>query len=256
MHIGRLTSSLVSVCLCSSTVQAQWTQRQSQNEPSTLPSVVHQHVVFANPASGAEATLDLAKFSPKSCQVQIIDNPNGDRDLATAVKAANSVAGVNGGYFDENFASLGLRIIDGKTVRPLVQGRLLTGVFIFLDAQARIVRRSEFSRRDRPTAALQCGPFLLDRGRAVPGLNSSQRARRTFVATTTAGQVALGASSSLSLRELAEVLATKTGDLKNERALNLDGGSSTAFWFKREDGSVFSIPGQKPVRDFIGVSAK
>jgi hypothetical protein len=38
--------------------------------------------------------------------------------------------------------------------------------------------------------------------------------------------------------------------------MNLDGGSSSAFWFARENGSVFSISGQKPVRDFVGVVAR
>jgi hypothetical protein len=38
--------------------------------------------------------------------------------------------------------------------------------------------------------------------------------------------------------------------------MNLDGGSSSAFWFAREDGSAFSISGQKPVRDFVAVVSK
>jgi hypothetical protein len=38
--------------------------------------------------------------------------------------------------------------------------------------------------------------------------------------------------------------------------MNLDGGSSSAFWFAREDGSAFSAPGQKPVRDFVGIVPK
>ena len=45
-------------------------------------------------------------------------------------------------------------------------------------------------------------------------------------------------------------------DLKIQRALNLDGGSSTAFWFARENGTTFSIPEWKPVRDFVGVVPK
>jgi hypothetical protein len=38
--------------------------------------------------------------------------------------------------------------------------------------------------------------------------------------------------------------------------MNLDGGSSSAFWFAREDGSAFSISGRKPVRDFVAVVPK
>jgi hypothetical protein len=44
-------------------------------------------------------------------------------------------------------------------------------------------------------------------------------------------------------------------DFRIERALNLDGGSSSAFWVARES-TAFSIPEQKTVRDFVGVVPK
>jgi len=68
----------------------------------------------------------------------------------------------------------------------------------------------------------------------------------------------LGVCSEISLAELAKILATMPlgDDFKIQRALNLDGGSSSAFWFARENGSAFSIPEQKPVRDLVAVVAK
>jgi hypothetical protein len=45
-------------------------------------------------------------------------------------------------------------------------------------------------------------------------------------------------------------------DFKIQRALNLDGGSSSAFWFKRANGSAFSISEQKSVRDFVTIVPK
>jgi len=38
--------------------------------------------------------------------------------------------GVNGGYFDENFAPLGLRIANGQMIAPLQRARLITGVLV------------------------------------------------------------------------------------------------------------------------------
>ena len=72
------------------------------------------------------------------------------------------------------------------------------------------------------------------------------------------GRALLGFCSEVSLADLANILATTsvTADLKIQRAINLDGGSSSAFWFARENGSVFSVPEQKPVRDFVGVLPK
>jgi hypothetical protein len=61
----------------------------------------------------------------------------------------------------------------------------------------------------------------------------------------------------VTLADLAGILTTPVGaDLKFQRALNLDGGSSSAFWFTRGNGSVFSISEQKTVRDVIGVVPK
>jgi hypothetical protein len=121
-----------------------------------------------------------------------------------------------------------------------------------------IVRSGEFSRRSAVTTAIQCGPFLVDRGEPIGGLNDSHLARRTFAATTTGDRALVGVCSGVSLAEFSKVLATTSfaEDLRVERALNLDGGSSTGFWFARENGSAFSISEQKPVRDFVGIVPK
>src|SRR5437762_6901224 len=114
---------------CVSIADAEWIQRHSQTEPSAIPGLVHQHVVLEDSATGAEAILELAKFSQKSARLRLIDNPDG-HNLATAVNRENIAAAVNGGYFDDNFAPSGLRIADGKRWAPLVRGRLLTGVVV------------------------------------------------------------------------------------------------------------------------------
>jgi len=120
------------------------------------------------------------------------------------------------------------------------------------------MRSREFSRRLGVSAAIQCGPFLVDRGQPIIGLNDSHLARRTFAATTTGSHALIGVCSGVSLAESAKILATMSlaEDLKIERALNLDGGSSSAFWFARENGNAFSISEQKSVRDFVGIVPK
>ena len=96
--------------------------------------------------------------------------------------------------------------------------------------------------------------MIVDLGRAVRGLEATRPARRTFAAVAARDRAALGFCSDVTLTDLANILAAQvTNDLKIQRALNLDGGSSSAFWFRRKDGSAFSIPEQKTVRDFIAV---
>jgi Phosphodiester glycosidase len=63
----------------------------------------------------------------------------------------------------------------------------------------------------------------------------------------------LGFCSDATLADLARILAVPLADFKIQRALNLDGGSSSAFWFRRNDDSTFSIPEEKTVRDFVAV---
>ena len=238
------------------TAHADWTILPSGSEPGR-GSVVHRHVVVEN-AGSESVTMDLAIFSAKSYTLRILQNEGGTNSLAETMEHEACLAGVNGGYFDEKFAPIGLRIVNGQTIAPLQRARLITGVLVASSRGVQIVRAREFSRRPGVTAAVQCGPFLVDLARPINGLNNSNVARRTFAATTNTGRAMLGVCSAVSLAELSKLLATTSfdEDLKIERALNLDGGSSTAFWFAHENGGAFSIPEKKSVRDFVGIVPK
>jgi uncharacterized protein YigE (DUF2233 family) len=237
-----------------SCARADWVRRDSQSEPAAAAFVTHEHILMTDETSGTDATLDLARFSPKTCRLRIVDNADGG-DLSEAMRADNWIAGVNGGYFTEEFAPLGLRIENRNSVSRLVRGKLMSGVISASGPVVRIMRLNEFSKNSRPDMAIQCGPFLVDRGHVVPGLNASKAARRTFVATT-GSEVLLGFCSGVSLAQLSSILASPASQLNIQRALNLDGGSSSAFWLKRPNGSVFSISGQKAVRDFVAIAPR
>jgi uncharacterized protein YigE (DUF2233 family) len=239
------------------TAQADWTILSSASEPGR-GGVVHKHAILENGARNERITMDLAIFSTKSCGLRVLQNEGGAESLADVMKHEKCLAGVNGGYFDEKFAPIGLRIANGQTIAPLQRARLITGVLVASSRGVQIVRSREFSRGPTVTAAIQCGPFLVDRGQPIGGLNDSHLARRTFAATTSGDRALVGVCSGVSLAEFSKVLATTlfAEDLRIERALNLDGGSSTGFWFARENGSAFSIPEQKTVRDFVGIVPK
>jgi len=239
------------------TAQADWTIRSAHSEPGRA-GVVHRQVNLEDSETNESATIDLALFSTKSCTLRVIDQPASPRtDLAEAMGQERCLAGVNGGYFDPDYGPIGLLISDGKIIAPLQRAKLITGVLAASRREVRILRTREFSRQQEFNAAVQCGPFLVDLGRSVRGLEKTRAARRTFAAVGNVNRAALGFCSDVSLSELAKILAT-TGladDFRIERALNLDGGSSSAFWVARES-SAFSIPEQKTVRDFVGVVPK
>ena len=231
---------------------ADWEVASTYRDSSSVANVQHRHIVLQN--SSENATIDLAVFPANSATLRVVDNPSGSENLADVMRRENFIAGVNGGYFDTRFKPLGLRMIDGTMRSPLVRARLLTGVLCASSRGIEIVRLGEFSQKKKCDAAIECGPFLIDGGVPVRGLDQSRRARRTFVAVTRTGNATIGVSRELSLAELAGVLSALP-DFKVWRALNLDGGSSSAFWFRRNGVTPFSIAEEKAVRDFVGIVA-
>jgi hypothetical protein len=246
---------LLLVALVAST-QAEWKIVSAETEPGR-GGIEHRHVVVEDAAAGQRVAVDLAVFSAKSTALHVIDNPDG-QSLGIAMKRENCVSGVNGGYFDTEFKPIGLRVADGTTFSPLRRARLITGILLQSDRGIDVVRVSEFSRTKKIVAAIQSGPFLVEANKRIRGLNDSQFARRTFAGIATNDRAFLGVCSDVSLADLANIVATSPilADSKIRRAMNLDGGSSSAFWFARENGSAFSIAGQKAVRDFVGVVPK
>jgi hypothetical protein len=255
--VRKLSAALVLLVAAATTGRPDWTITSAQTD-GQRDGVQHRHLVLTNPETSAHAVIDLALFSTKSCTLRVIDQANAPRrDLAYVMRRGNCLAGVNGGYFDSDYAPIGLLLVDGKTIAPLQRARLITGVLIASSQGVQIVRTREFPRQQKFTAAVQCGPFLVDLGRPVRGLEETHQARRTFAAVAKPDRAALGFCSEISLAELADILASAqlADDFKISRALNLDGGSSSGFWFARE-GDAFSVPEQKTVRDFIAIVPK
>ena len=235
------------------TAHADWAIRSTDSEPGR-DGIAHRHVVLENARANESAVVDLVIFSAKSCTLRVIDNPNGET-LSDTMPREKCAAGVNGGYFSPDFAPIGLLISDTRMIAPLRRARLITGVLSASARGVQIMRVREFSRPEKISGAVQCGPFLVDHYELVRGLDGSTAARRTFAATIRNDRALLGVCSEVSLAELAAILTTTrlADDLKIQRALNLDGGSSSAFWFARKNGSAFSIREQKAVRDFVAV---
>jgi exopolysaccharide biosynthesis protein len=248
--------TIVLVFTVAATAQAEWKLLSAESEPGRA-GIEHRHVVVEDAAGGQRVAVDVAVFSAKYTSLRVVDNPDG-QSLGAVMKREKYVCGVNGGYFDTEFKPIGLRVADGTTVSPLRRARLITGILLQSDRGVDVVRVSEFSRTKKLSAAIQSGPFLVEGNKRIRGLNDSQLARRTFAGTTTNDRAFLGVCSGVSLAELANILATTpiAADSKTRRAMNLDGGSSSAFWFAREDGNAFSISGRKPVRDFVAVVPK
>lgn len=251
----RLGAVLALLVFCSvPPARAEWTVRSTEVRPGADKAIEFLHSSLVDEGSGSEAEIRLALFSPQKASLRVIDQPASEQSLGEVMQKGNFLAGVNGGYFDEAGAPVGLLRSGGKTISPFRRAKLLSGVVTARTGRVEIFRASDFSARQEWPEALQCGPFLVDRGKAVAGLNDQRAAERTFILTTKEGRVALGNCSSVTLAQLANLLASFQR-LGVKRALNLDGGSSSAFWCRTAEKTV-SLTELKSVRDFLVVAPR
>lgn len=197
------------------------------------------------------------RFSSRDFTLRVVDNPGGEKwSLAAAMRETGALAGTNGGYFHEDFRPLGLVIIHGKTTNALRQARLLSGIITAGTDGIDLVRPAE-AFPNGVTDALQAGPFLVDCGKAVPGLDSNRVARRTFVATDGHRNWFLGNLGPCTLAEAGAVLASAPlfESTTARRALNLDGGHSTGLWVDLP-GAPLSLGPISRVRNYLAVQPK
>jgi len=212
-------------------LQAEWVLESSTRlSPETASVTSIQKKV----SDGQTIELRLILFNPKKCGLRVFENQGGD-NLADGMKKNGGLAGVNGNYFGADRSPIGLVICDGKVVHPLEHAKLLSGLVTVSRDQVSLLRIPEYRPESKVTQALQAGPFLVDRGVPVSGLNDTRRAERTVVLSDGAGHAALLiCCAPVTLAEMARILCSPgiLTELHGVRALNLDGGSSTGLWVK------------------------
>lgn len=194
-------------------------------------------------------------FPDASYTLKVIDNPDPPSgNLSDAMRSNHCIAGVNGGYFHPDFRPVGLVVSNGETLHGFERARLLTGVLGVDAGGPRLQRNSEFEHHEGLAHALQSGPFLVDQGEPVAGLNDVRPARRTVVATDGDGNWLLAVLSPVTLAAAAEILSSSEifPGFPVRRALNLDGGSSSGLWVDTTPKPFYQRE-FNPVRNFIGI---
>jgi hypothetical protein len=169
---------------------------------------------------------DLARFRPDV--IISTTRPFARRRADDVLRdGPDTVAVVNGGFFDDKGAPLGLRIARGKTIIPL-RPHVDWGVLLVTHNRARIVHSRELVASPDVEAAIQVGPRILIDG-VVPRLKP-QAARRTAVALTKDGTslTLVVAPSAVD----AASLGVRLAKLGFDSALLLDGGPSTQLALK------------------------
>jgi len=233
-------------------------------EPPTprSPAAAAPPAAPAPPPRALRTTIDDiellgVRFDSRSHRLVVADQAGGPGstwpDSRAAGRQRGAIAAINGGFFTPQGEPLGLVVSDGDRRGALNRASSLGAGFVTDDdGRLELLRRDRFDGADE---ALQSGPFLVENGRPVAGLDDERRAARSFVAGDGATRWVIARSDSCTLAELARALADSTAlGFRPASALNLDGGRSAEVWISPavDGGPAFTRPlWNKPVRNFL-----
>lgn len=208
--------------------------------------------------AGGPIDFEVVVFDSRQYTLKIIDQPQdfiGGGQITASMRQAGAIAGVNGGFFTPQFVPMGLMKADGKGTGAWQANKLLTGAVVVKGGKPQLLWNAEARSHQNAAQFLQAGPRLVDAGRAVPSLERSKHTIRTFIATDGGQRWIIGLAHGTSLGELADALASSEilPGFRIQRALNLDGGRSSALYYRKADGSEHSDPGWSTVRNYVGI---
>ncbi len=182
--------------------------------------------------------------------------------LDQAMRQSPCIAGINGGFFcaDSVGSPLGALVTRGEKITSPLSGAFTVSGILWDSGRDIYLQRSQTFLNNKPASArvleaIQGGPFLVEHGQPTHGLNNTKSAVRSLIATDGKGNWCIAITSSLTLYELAHWLTIPgaLGNFSVQTALNLDGGTSTAFWCY--EVGIY-IPSSKQVRNYIGIAPR
>ena len=232
-------------------------QQASGVRSSPLGAGAQLHEFTARSAEGS-VEVSVVIFDSQQCALKVLDQPDslaGGGKLTALMRQAGALAGVNGGFFHPDFSTLGLMITARGQTGQFTRSSLVSGALVVIGQEPYLVWNSEFLGAQGVTQMVQAGPRLVDAGRPLPTLNRTKQATRTFIATDGQRQWAVGTVRSTTLAGLGDLLASDglLPGMQVQRALNLDGGRSTALYARQADGQEISRPGWSTVRNYVAV---
>ena len=225
---------------------ADWKIVERTDSPVSGGKVIASELRLTNGV--VEAEINLIHFTAGDVRLEVVANTDGQiQGLRELIETRGGLAGINGGYFDANLDPIGLLISNDRVVHKFQKAKILSGIFYVKNGRPFLARVRDFPGTEGTQEAIQCGPFLVDGGRAVSGLDDRRTAARTFVFSCGTSTWGFGICRSVTLEEMGEILAEVTliPDRHISRALNFDGGSSSTFYARADDRTIFSE--QRPV---------
>jgi uncharacterized protein YigE (DUF2233 family) len=166
---------------------------------------------------------------------------------------SNAMLSINGGFFDRNFHSLGLRVSEHQQLNP-VKHISWWSIFYIKAGKAHVSGLRQYKKETPVDFAVQSGPRLLVKGQIVPLLKPGF-AERSALGIDAEGQVMIIVTESSPMTTTDLALLIQASPLNCIDALNLDGGSSSQLY---AHFGTFRIndPGFSNVSDGIAVKPR
>lgn len=208
-------------------------------------------------------TLHGYHFNQKTETLRVIDRNATQlapwKTLGEAFASSRALAGCNGGFTLPDGKPIGIVISDSVRFGALeTKPGPTSGLVLVKWNSITLLNAAHATEADLigATQAIQGGPFLVEKGQTVAGLDSKSFSRRTVLVTSGTGDWAILYAPSATLSGLASML----GDGKTftkfpvSAALNLDGGLSSGIWIHLGDGAPpVYLREVNPVRTGIAV---
>lgn len=199
--------------------------------------------------------IHVFKVNPKLYQFESVSAKSLDRKAASAEtfgQANHALITINGGFFDHDYRSLGLRISNYQKQNPLKRISWW-GVFYIYRQQAFIKSVNQFRPHQGIHFAIQSGPRLIINGK-IPSLKPGIAERTALCVDNQDNIIVLVTDNfSMSTHDLAELMAKAPLNCVN--ALNLDGGKSTQLYAQVKDFNL-SVSGYTAVGDAVIIKKK
>jgi uncharacterized protein YigE (DUF2233 family) len=208
-------------------------------------------------------SFDGIAFDSRSHRLAVADQAQGPAtkwlESSEAGSKTGGLAAVNAGFFTPEGAPLGLVVSRGKAVGNWNGASSLGSGLWFEDASGRMMlarREAIGAVAARKTRELiQAGPMLVDRRRAVGGLDDVKTSARMVLLWDGGHRWFMARTTPCTLHDLADALGIASpAGWPVHMALNLDGGRSAELWIsdKIPGGPTFIRPlWNKPVRNFL-----
>lgn len=179
----------------------------------------------------------IAWYKAKPSNIKLYSNLEQEEKASNLYKAKRCQALVNGGFYDKEGKHIGLLVSEEKQIKEWKQNQLFNGVFsISKDELAQIEKMVLPNQR----LALQSGPMLFANSKAQPLFLAQDIESRRSVVTIIENKDVLfltiydpkSAYLGPKLEDMAKILqeVEKNLNVKITAALNLDGGSASAFF--------------------------